>query len=95
MSVDDILTKSSTLKEQSTLKIYDEINQSADMVKRNWKLMYLGQQNLAASQMLKIDSILEHADKSKDKLGFIRRLMRLGINNFDFDRFFVSMKALT
>ena len=95
VSVDDILTKSSALKEQSSLRIYDEINQSADMVKRNWKLMYLGQQNLAASQMLKIDSILEHADKDRDKLGFIRRLMRLGINNFDFDRFFVSMKALT
>jgi len=95
VSVNDILTKSSTLQEQSTLKIYDEINQSADKVRKNWKLMYLGHQNLAASQMLKIDSILDLAEKKRDKLGFIRQLMKLGINNFDFDRFFASMKALT
>jgi len=94
VSVDDILTKSTSLQEQSTLKIYDEINQAAERVKENWQLMYLGDQNLSATQMLKIDGILELAEKKRDKLGFIRRLMRLGINNFDFDRFFASMKAM-
>lgn len=92
--VEDILTKSMILQEQSSLKIYDQINSSSELVRRNWKLMHLGDQNLSASQIMKIESTLEQFEKKKEKLGFIRGLVKFGINNFDYDRFFASMKAL-
>ena len=95
VSVDDILTKSMLLQEQSSLKIYDQINQSSDTVRKNWKLMYLGDQNLSASQITRIEKTLEYFEKKREKLPFIRKLVKFGINNFDYDRFFASMKALT
>lgn len=94
VSVDDILKKCRVLREQKPLKLYDGIISSEELIKRNWKLMYLGTGNLSATQMKKIDDILELHEAKKDKLGFIRCLARMSIRNFDYDKFYMTLKAL-
>ncbi len=94
VTVDDILTKCRVLQEQKSLKLYDGIMSSQELIKRNWKLMYLGTGNLSATQVKKIDDVLELHETKKDKLGFIRCLARLGIRNFDYDKLYMTLKAL-
>ena len=94
VSVDDILTKCRVLQEQKALKLYDGIISSEELIKRNWKLMYLGSGNLSATQIKKIDDILELHESKKDKLGFIRCLAKMSIRNFDYNKFYMTLKAL-
>jgi DNA polymerase-1 len=94
VSVDDILTRCRVLQEQKPLKLYDGIISSEETIRKNWKLMYLGIGNLSATQAKKIDDILELYEPKKDKLGFIRCLIKLGIRNFDYDKFFMTLKAI-
>jgi hypothetical protein len=56
--------------------------------------MYLGIGNLSATQAKKIDDVLELYEPKKDKLGFIRCLIKMGIRNFDYDKFFMTLKAI-
>ena len=62
-------------------------------MRKNWKLMYLGHGKLAASQVQKIEGALAQTPK-RDKLGFIRSLLNLQISNFDYDKLFMTLKAL-
>ena len=93
LTIDDIVTECRKLREQSRLKLYDSIIESEDRVRKNWKLMYLGHGKLAASQTQKIEGALAQ-DPKRDKLGFIRSLLRLQISNFDYDKLFMTLKAL-
>ncbi len=93
LTIDDIVTECRKLREQSRLKLYDSIIESENQVRKNWKLMYLGRGKLAASQIQKIDGAMEQLPK-RDKLGFIRSLINLQISNFDYDKLFMTIKAL-
>ena len=55
--------------------------------------MYLGHGKLAASQIQKIEGAMARTPK-RDKLGFIRSLLNLQISNFDYDKLFMTLKAL-
>ena len=94
LNVDDILTVCGKLREQKSLKLYDGILDHEEIVKKNWKLMYLDQGNLSGTHIQKIDRILEMSDVKRDKLSFIRNLIILGIKNFDYDKLFMSLRLL-
>ena len=94
VGVEDILTLCRERQEQKRLKLYDNIISEEEVVKKNWKLMYLGDGNLSASHIKKIDDIIEAELPRKDKLGFMRCLIQLCIKNFDTDRLFMTFKAL-
>ena len=93
LTVDDIVTECRKLREQSRLKLYDSIIECENQIRKNWKLMYLGYGKLAASQVKRIDSAMER-DPKRDKLSFIRSLINLQIVNVDYDRLFMTLKAL-
>jgi|TARA_Y100000034_G_C6891613_1_gene410277 DNA polymerase-1 len=94
VSVEVILNLCRERREQKRLKLYDNIMSDQEIVKKNWKLMYLGSGNLSGTQIKKIDDVISmHAVKS-DKLGFMRCLIQLSIKNFDTDRLFMTFKAL-
>ena len=94
VSVEDILTLSRERREQKRLKLYDNIISEEKVVKKNWKLMYLGNGNLSASHIKKIDDIVDAFSPKRDKLGFMRCLIQLCIKNFDTDKLFMTFKAL-
>ena len=93
LDINDIVTECRNLREQSRLKLYDSIISCEDQIRKNWKLMYLGQGKLSASRIEKIDSAMLRHPK-RDKLGFIRSLMNIQITNFDYDKLFMTLKAL-
>ena len=93
LTVGDIVTECRKLQEQSRLKLYDSIISHEEQVKRNWKLMYLGQGKLAANQVQKIESAMLQEPK-RNKLTFIRTLTSLQITNVDYDKLFMTLKIL-
>ena len=94
VTIDDILTKCRELREQKALKIYDNIISREEVIKKNWKLMYLGHGNLSGNHIQKIDGVLNAESPSRNKLKFIRALAILGIRNFDYDKLFMSLRIL-
>ena len=93
VSVEDIIKDSLSLVENSKLKIYTSIIENQEIPKVNWKLMYLDMQNLAASQIEKIDFSIDAEMPSGNKLALIRELSKSGIKNFDVDGFYISLIA--
>jgi len=77
------------------VKLYALINDNVDLIKRNWKLMYLDTQSLTSEQMNKIENFVKDYSPTSDKIGFIRKMIAEGFINFDADRFFLTMKPLT
>ena len=94
LGVDDILKKNEEYLKNSKLKLYQQIAESADILRRNWQLMYLGSTNLAATQIEKIESAIDTFSPSRDKMSFMRALIREGITSFDADRFFMSINSV-
>jgi hypothetical protein len=93
VSVEDIIKDSESLVENSKLKIYTSIIENQEIPKINWKLMYLDIQNLAASQIEKIDFSIDTPTPTGNKLALIRELSKSGIKNFDVDGFYISLIA--
>ena len=93
-SVDDIITFAEQNVLQSKLKIYKNIVNHATRAKINWKLMYLGTNNLSASQIRKIEFQIEQQPPSSKKLDFMRALKRYQINNFDVNSYFMALNFI-
>jgi DNA polymerase-1 len=75
------------------IKIYQDIVSCEKLIKRNWDLMYLNIGALSASQINKIDGILEAYEPKMDKLTFIKTLLESGISiNLDIDSFCSQMR---
>ena len=95
LNIDDIVTECRKFREQRKLKLYDSIIDNEEVIKKNWKLMYLESRNVSASQAIKIDSILENFVPKRNKLKFIKALMNYQISNVDYDKLFMTLKALS
>lgn len=94
LTVDDIVTECRKLREQRSLKLYDSIIEHEEAIKKNWKLMYLESRNISASQMMKVDSVISDFVPERNKLQFIKSLMKLEINNVDYDKLFMILKTI-
>lgn len=93
-SVEEILNLSEQRSSNSKIKLYHNINEGRDVARRNWKLMYLDTANLAASQIQKIDSIVDTFELTRDKIGLMRTLKREGLLTFDADSFFMTLNTI-
>ena len=93
-SVDDILKMSMEKSQGSKLKLFQEINQNHDIAKRNWRLMFLDIRNLSAAHIEKINCAIDTFTPNRDKIGFMRILLRESIKTFDADSFFTSLNSV-
>ena len=92
--ISDLIKLAEEKSQTSKLKLYKEIAENPDIPERNWKLMSLGYRNLSGQQILKVNSILAQKNSPKNKLEFFREKNRVGINNFDVERYFLSIRNL-
>lgn len=95
VDIDSVLQEARQLSESSKkpLKVFTDVAQSEDILRRNWELMYLDSSSLSASQISKIDFITDTHEPKMDKLQLIKTIMEAGINSsFDFDRFASQMR---
>ena len=95
VSVEDLITLAKSEVDQKSIKLYENMIKNADIAKRNWKLMYLDVRNLSADQIHRVNYSLENITPSGDKISLVRLLLREGINNFDVDSFYISLKSCT
>jgi 5'-3' exonuclease len=95
VTITDILEgcKSFIANNKKIPKLYENILQCEDVVRRNWKLMYLNSSTMSASQLQKIDYIVENHVPICNKLGMLQILMKNGINNnFNLDIFVSNLQ---
>lgn len=95
-SADEDVTIASLLQESKEANtsskkppaIYEQVLNNEDLLRRNWSLMYLNSSNLSASQITKINYIVENHTPNMDKLALIKTIIGYGINStIDYDRF--------
>lgn len=67
------------LKEKPTSKRLKSLTENMDVVKRNWKLMFLGTNALSADQQQKLVNILAQPQGKLDYMQFCKGLLRNGI----------------
>ena len=94
VNLDSIFTECNRLKEESKVRIYPDILENKDLIKRNFRLMCLDISNLAATQIQQIKGSLEINEKKYDKLSFLRSLHKFGLINFDPSTLFLQMNLL-
>ncbi len=96
ISVEDIIQLSierGATKSGQKIKLFQNINENPEVPLRNWKLMHLGTVNLAASQIQKVEGIVDTFDNSGNKIKLMKALMREGLSTFDADSFFMSLSS--
>jgi 5'-3' exonuclease len=95
VTISDIITEARDANKgkKKPIAIYDAIAQNETLLRRNWELMYLNSSSLSASQINKINYIVESHEPRMDKLGLIKTVIECGINaTFDYDRFCSQMR---
>ncbi len=93
VSIQDILEICKNSHSKSH-KIYSQIYENIDVIKRNWKLMYLDVNNLAALQIRRIDSIVESFKPTKNKMQLMKMLHDEGLTTFNVQELFSSFSLL-
>lgn len=88
IDINTVLSISDQQSKISKLKIYKEINENHEKIKRNWKLMYLDTQNLSSEQIKKINYAIDTFEPKKDKIGMFKLLVKQGLNRFDIEKLF-------
>ena len=93
VSVSEIIKLSGQRQENQPLLLYKRIVEDSEIALRNWKLMYLDTNNLAATQIQKIESYLDTFEATCDKIGLMRILIREGLASFDADKFCMVLNS--
>ena len=94
VSVEEIVNLSSARSKESSVQLFQNIVEQAEIAKRNWKLMYLDTSNLSATHIEKINESFGNSSKNPNKLNFMRVLIQEGIQNFDANKFFMTTNSI-
>ena len=95
IDLSDLLNYASAKAKTSKVKVYQSVLDNKDVLRRNWKIMYLDVSNLSGDQIKKIEFLFGNYDNKVDKINLIRTLVKNGINNFNIDKFIMSAKSIT
>jgi hypothetical protein len=95
MSVSEIVEIAKIeVEEGGKIKAIKNISEAIDLIKRNWRLIYLDTQNLSGDQILKINYVTDTFAPSRNKIQVMRILIKQGIQSFNVDRLFLSLKQI-
>lgn len=67
----------------SEAKVMRETAQSEDLIRMNWRLVYLGGTTLTNDQESKVDTVLAEPTPKIDMLSFMRDLNEIGVRSID------------
>jgi 5'-3' exonuclease len=70
--------------------VYSKVLESIDLIKRNWQLVYLDSTMISASQISKIEFIVDNYKPSANKVEFMKLLIEEGITTFDVESLFYA-----
>ena len=83
-----------SVDEGSTLKSIKNISESKDLIRRNWKLIYLDTSNLSHDQIEKINYSVDTFSPTRNKIQIMRILLENGIQTFNIDRLLLSLNHI-
>lgn len=92
-SIEEILKECEKLRPEG-LKTIESICESKDLIKRNWRLMYLDMANMAAVQVKKVDAVITSYTASKNKLKLMKKLIDEGLPTLDVHDLFSAFQML-
>jgi len=83
------------IAQKAKQKVFKQVRESEDIIKRNWKLMHLSSAMLSAKEIAKINHIVENHDPKMDKIALIKDVLSAGMAiAFDFEKFTSEMRML-
>ena len=95
VTIQDIKVHSGKMmSEGSKVKIYKSIFENIDILKKNWKLVYLDTANIAGHQAQKILETIDTFKPVYNKIKSIRFFIQEGIDNFNFNRAFLAFSSI-
>ena len=75
------------------LKIFANIVEGADIIEKNWKLMYLDSAMLSYDQTKRINFQVESKESKINKVKLLKIINREGLNSFDIHAFVIALKS--
>ena len=94
VSTNKIIKLSEEYRAIHKLKIFERIATNADIIKRNWRLMYLDSNGISATQIQKINRQIDTFEPQRNKIGLMKLLVNEGISTFDADSFCMSLNSV-
>lgn len=88
----DVLDYAAAHRDESA--VHKRVCENKDDVIRNWKLVHLDGSMLSATQIKKVDDLLETFVPRADRMTFTKVLVREGIGDFDVPGFFASFNCI-
>jgi DNA polymerase-1 len=92
-SCQEVVEHAQILSVKNRGKTIKAISEAGSMAQKNWRLMHLDTQNLAADQIKKINDQLENIGTS-DKMSLLRMMSQHGMQSFDINRHFVAINSV-
>ena len=89
----DVVESAVELSQKNKGKTIRSIAEAGELSQRNWRLMNLDTDNLAAVQIQKITGQLENVGTS-DKMTLLRMMSEHGMQSFDINRHFAAVNAV-
>lgn len=93
ITIQDVLSYSASHLSES--KYYQRVVESEDELKRNWDLVFLDGSAMAASQISRIENVLNTFSTKVNRMDFTKALLKEGINDFDVESFFYAFKCIS
>lgn len=75
-------------------RIYKRILDEEDVVRRNWRLVFLDGNMIPAHQRLQIDQRINSFKPVSDRAKMVKALVKEGVNDFDTEAFFFSFRCI-
>lgn len=93
LTIEEVVAYAGTRLKEA--KAYRSIAESEELIRRNWKLVHLGDHALAPIQTERIENIVGTFKPKPNKIEFIRRLIAEGIQGFEVDTFYSAFLGVT
>lgn len=94
VSISDIVKEAASRRTPKGPMIYHRIAEGEELIRRNWKLMYLDTSTMSANQIKKVNAAFDTFEPKRDKMGLLRRLVKEGLSTFDADHFFFTFNNI-
>ena len=73
LSIDWVLTKArGHLTDKKPIKCYQDVSDNEEVIKRNWKLMFLGMGSLSLDQMKRVDYRVEEFKPKSNQIDYLK-----------------------
>lgn len=93
VSIEQIIEHAKEASKTNKKKIYSSVANAENLIRRNFRLMYLDVSNLSGNQLGKLVSSMEMQVPSGHKMNLIKSMIRCGIQNIDMDRIFLNING--